>query len=79
MSAKQGCAKLTVEWNAEAQAVALDFDPAELKTWDFVIAVLKMAIAKAEDSRKMAMMAEMQQMAQRQIAIPNGRMPGLKF
>ncbi len=53
-------------WNTETQLVEVEFDNEQFKTFDFVIAVLEMARAAVDQSRRVALAAEMRQQAQAQ-------------
>lgn len=55
---------IMVGWNAESQTVHLAFDNQQFKTWDFVITLLEMAKLQAEDKKRMAVMANLQQQSQ---------------
>lgn len=55
---------LAIGWDSELQSVALNFNPDQFKTWDFVIAVLDMAKQKAQEAQRMAALARMQKMEQ---------------
>ncbi len=55
---------IAIGWNAEAQIVEIQFDPAHFKTWDFVIALLDMAKLQAENNRRLAQLRAMQQQSQ---------------
>lgn len=51
---------VTVGWDSVTQGVHLDFDPAEFRSWNFVIAILKMAVGAAEHQQKVSMLAQAQ-------------------
>ena len=53
---------LTIHWDAEAQGVSLSCSAGDFKNWLFVIAVLDMAKAAAEQSHKMQIAQQMQAM-----------------
>jgi hypothetical protein len=57
---------IVITFDAQQQAVGLHFDPRTFKTWDFVLALLGMAKAKAEMAKKLAEVQGFQQAAQRQ-------------
>ena len=63
---EQPIKKLVLEWNPERQDVGLSFDPAEFKSWEFIIAILEMAKQKAGGIQKVMQMQHMQQQAQAQ-------------
>jgi hypothetical protein len=52
---------IKVIWNPETQAVALDFDPKEFKTWNFVLALLGMGIETGKQQMKMDQVKGMMQ------------------
>lgn len=54
---------IEVGWDEKAQDVRVQFDNTEFRSWVFVIATLEMAVAKAEQMKKMAEIAAMQQQA----------------
>lgn len=60
---------IAVAWDEKKQIVGIQFDKAEFRTWDFVIAVLDMAKAQADQHRRMAQIAAMQQQAVEQQAV----------
>ena len=71
---------IVIAFHPDKQAVALQFDPKDFKTWDYVLALLKMAVDHAEQKRReaqmIAMMQQQQQQAQQDAAIRqrlNGR------
>lgn len=45
---------IKVHWHEDQQVVAFTFEAKEFKTWDFVIAVLGMAKAHAEELKRQA-------------------------
>jgi hypothetical protein len=55
--------QMTVTWDATTQGVGLKFDPKDFKNWDFVEAVLKMAIGVAKQMQSQAHMQAHQQRA----------------
>lgn len=62
--------KITVNVDMDKQTVAVEFDPKEFKTWDFVIASLEQAKSWGEFNRDLLrQQAVMQQMAQQQNAV----------
>lgn len=56
--------QIKIGWNEKAQTVEMDFDPQNFKSWEFVVAALRMALMKAEDTRRLVMAAQMQMQAQ---------------
>ena len=56
---------IVIGWDEAAQAHAMQFNPAEFKTWDMVLAVLDMARSEAEFKRDLVRKASLVQ-AQRQ-------------
>lgn len=70
---------LALVWDAEAQRVRLQFDPADFRTWEFVIALLEMAKQAAEMNLRMAHAQAMQQAQAQRPVLPNGMpMSGLR-
>ena len=57
---------IVIGWDAETQAVHLQFAPNQFKTWGFVIGVLQMALDKAIDQKKQAQQADMMRQIQEQ-------------
>ncbi len=53
-----------VGWDGVNQGVQLGFDKTQFRSWDFIICVLEMAKAQAEDRRRigLAQQAQMQMM-----------------
>lgn len=51
---------LAIGFDAEAQRVHLQFEPADFKTWDMILGVLKMAEVEAQSQRQIALMANLQ-------------------
>lgn len=60
MEEKENLPTLSVGWNAEAQGVALHFDPKQFRSWEFVVGVLQMALAKAEQAQRLQHAQQMQ-------------------
>jgi hypothetical protein len=56
------CIKLI--WDDESQGVAVQFNAAEFKTWDFVLGILEMARMKAEFAKRMTEMQNIQALHQ---------------
>lgn len=52
---------LKISWLADEQVVHVDFDPKTFKTFEFMLAVLNMAVQAIETNRKAQHMAQMQQ------------------
>ncbi len=52
---------IEVAWDAENQLPHLNFQIADFRTWDFVIAVLGMAVRAAEQNHRMALLTAAQQ------------------
>ena len=57
---------IQVGWDADTQEVHLQFSPQDFKKWEFVIACLNMAVAKAEHTQKVNQVMAMQREAQAQ-------------
>ena len=57
---------VTLLYNPVTQTVELEFKPEEFRTWDFVLAVLRMGIDQAKSHRQLAQMQNMQRAAQEQ-------------
>jgi len=55
---------LTINFDPATQQVGLVFDTAQFKTWDFMLAILEQAKVHAQDRKRDAYVAGMQQMAQ---------------
>lgn len=51
--------EIKIGWDAEHQSIGLSFDTKEFKTWEFVLAVLKMAERRAEQEAEVARMQMM--------------------
>lgn len=66
--AADGLPAITVVWDAANQAVGLKFRPEDFRTWEFIKAVLGMALAKADDTQRViaAGMMRQAQMEQQQ-------------
>jgi hypothetical protein len=67
---------IKVLYNAETQAVGLEFDPKDFRSWEFIKAVLGMALAKADDAQRAtaaAMMMQAQQDQQIRKSLLRGR------
>ena len=54
---------LHVVYDPLKQAVGIQFEATDFKTWDFVLAILDMAKMKAQTQQKMAQVAMLQQAA----------------
>jgi hypothetical protein len=51
---------IAVGWDAEAQGIQLQFDPGQFKTWEFVLAVLEMAVRHAETQHRLGSLQKAQ-------------------
>jgi len=52
---------IKVIWNPQTQSVGLEFPTTEFRTWEFIKAVLGMALAKADDIQRARAAAQMMQ------------------
>lgn len=64
----KGMPVIIVGFDATRQCAPFNLDNEEFKTWDFAIAVLRMAIDDAEQKRRLAHMIEMQRQQQEAVA-----------
>lgn len=61
--------EVKIAWNPERQAVHVDFDPKELKTFEFLMALCDMAKEQLRFRLEMARMQQMQQAAREASAV----------
>ena len=68
---QSGAQKITITFHPDRQVVETDFDTAEFKTWEYLMAVMQMAVDDAKFKRDMARMVAVQQAQARHIEVPN--------